>query len=79
MLGVLVMEALGSLAGSSCRSLRMKNSSSSSLGTAVGEALVAVQDDRGFERVADQFFLARLFDRLTDNAAELKQLVDFMP
>ena len=57
----------------------MKNSSSSSRGTRGREALVAAQDDRGFERVADQFFLARLFDRLADDAAEFEQLVHFLP
>ena len=45
----------------------------------VGEALVTLQDDRGFERVADQFFLACLFDCLADKAAEFEQLLDFLP
>ena len=38
-----------------------------------------MQDDRGFERVADQFFLARLFDRLADDAAEFEQFLDLLP
>ena len=57
----------------------MKNSSSSSSRDRVGEALVALQDDGGFEGVADQFFLARLFDCLADDAAESQQLLDFLP
>ena len=67
------------MAGSSFRSLRMKNSSSSSSRDRGREALVAAQDDRGFEGVADQFFLACLFDCLPDNAAEFEQLLHFCP
>ncbi len=58
----------------------MKNSSSSSRGIATARALVAAQDDGGFEGVADQFFLARLFDRLADHAARASSSsFDFLP
>ena len=66
--------AAGSFACSIFRSLRMKNSSSSSCGMPAIAFCVATQNDRGFQRVADQFFLARLLDRLADDAAQFQQL-----
>ena len=38
-----------------------------------------MQNDRGFERVADQFFLARFFDRLADDAPQFEEFIDLLP
>ena len=54
----------------------MKNSSSSSRAIRRSLGAVTTQNDRGFERVADQLLLPRLFDRLTDDAAQLEQFID---
>ena len=56
---------------SSSRSLRMKNSSSSSFGMIRDRSGIAAQHDARFERVADQFLLPRLFDCLRDHAAQV--------
>ncbi len=60
------------------RSLRIKNSSSSSFGIEAIAFSVAVQDDRGFQRVADQFLLPRVLDRLADHAPQIQQLRDLV-
>ena len=38
--------------------------------------MIAPQDDRRFQRIADQLFLPRVLDRLADHAAQVQQLSD---
>src|SRR5262249_55350066 len=40
---------------------------------------VAAKHNCRFKRIPDQFFLARLFNRLSDYAAQFQQLVDLLP
>ena len=52
------------------------------LGDLVCDIGIRIQNNAGFQRVADQFFLACLLDRLPDNTAQsqkLLHLIDCFP
>ena len=61
--------AAASAAASILRSLRIKNSSSSSFGPNQFVS-IAIQDHASLERVPDQLFLTRFFEGLADDAAQ---------